>query len=120
MNRARLRAAALICLLLLPLVFLSCANTGDVLPGRWETKFENKELGSLSMVYHFTEEGEIFIQQKQGYTIPFCIPLGTWAARGDRVTISSDGGENTFTFSVNGDELTLSEEGGETMVFHRI
>lgn len=120
MKQVRLRVAALFCILILPLVFFSCAGHGESLYGRWETEAVDEELGTLSMVYHFTEDGEIFIEQKQGDTIPFSIPFGTWSARGDSVTIRSDGEEKTFTFSVDKDELTLSGEGEKSLVFHRI
>ncbi len=120
MKRTHWYAFALICLLLLPLVFLSCATPATELFGRWETEVVDEELGSLSMVYHFTEEGEIFIEQKQGDTIPFSIPFGTWVVRGNRVTICSDGEEKTFTFSVNGQQMILTGEDEKELVFHRI
>ena len=120
MKQVRSYAFVLICLLILPLALSSCAGNGERLYGRWETRAVDEELGTFSMVYHFTEDGEIFIEQKQGDTIPFSIPFGTWSARGDRVTIRSDGEEKTFTFSVDKDELTLSGEGEDSLVFHRI
>ncbi|MBQ3074489.1 MAG: hypothetical protein IJC26_00340 [Clostridia bacterium] len=121
MKQVKLRVFAFCCLLLLPLVFLSCEK-GDAsaLLGRWETTGTDEELGNYSMVYHFTEDGEIFIEQKQGDTIPFSIPFGTWEVQGKEVTIISDGTQRTFTFSVQGSELTLSGEGEESLIFHRI
>lgn len=121
MKRNRLRLLAFCMLLILPLCMLSCGgNEGKELLGRWETQIEDEELGKLSMVYHFTEDGEIFIEQKQGDAIPFSIPFGTWRVEGDRVTIESDGKEETFTFSVQGSKLTLSDPDEESMFFHRI
>jgi len=122
MKRVCLQALALCFLLLLPFVILSCdRETGKTeLLGRWETEMVDEELGNFSMVYHFTENGEIFIEQKQGDTIPFSIPFGTYRVEGNRVTIESDGTEDTFTFSVKEDELTLIREGEESLVFYRI
>ncbi len=121
MKKILLRAVALCLLLPLVLTLLSCGQSGGKeLFGRWETEMTDEELGKFSMVYHFTEEGEIFVEQKQGDAIPFSIPFGTWSVKGDRVTIESDGVEKTFTFSVQGSELTLRGEGEESTVFHRI
>ncbi len=121
MKRASLRLRMLCFLLILPLMLLSCGqNEGKELLGRWETRIEDQELGTLSMVYHFTEDGEIFIEQKQGDAIPFSIPFGSFQVSGDTVTIESDGKAETYTFSVEGSELTLSAKGQEGMVFHRI
>ena len=121
MKKILLRTIALCLLLPLSFAFLSCnQKEGTELFGRWETKMSDEELGTFSMVYHFTEEGEIFVEQKQGDAIPFSIPFGTWSVKGEQVTIESDGTTRTFTFSVRGPELTLSGEGMEDTVFHRI
>lgn len=120
MKRVSVSVLILVFLLTVPFMLFSCSEDGDDLIGRWETEMADEELGSFAMVYHFTEEGEIFIEQKQGDTIPFSIPFGTWKAKGDRLTIKSDGEEQTFTFSVSETELTLSQKGEETLVFHRI
>lgn len=121
MKKVLFRTAVLCLLLPIVLVLLSCSqNDGKELFGRWETEMTDEELGKFSIVYHFTEDGEIFVEQKQGDAIPFSIPFGTWSAKGDRVTIESDGTTKTFTFSVRGAELTLRGEGEESTVFHRI
>ena len=121
MKRIVLRMLLLCILLSLPFVLLSCAQTeGEALLGRWETEMEDEELGKFTIVYHFTEDGEIFVEQKQGDAIPFSIPFGTWSVKGSEVTIKSDGTEKTFSFSIQGSELTLSGEGEETLVFQRI
>lgn len=121
MKRIVLRLLLLSLLFSLPFALLSCGQTeGEELIGRWETEMEDEELGTFSIVYHFTEEGEIFVEQKQGDAIPFSIPFGTWSATGNELTIESDGTEKTFSYSVQGSELTLSEEGEESTVFHRI
>lgn len=121
MKRILLRALALCLLLALPFALLSCSrNEGKELYGRWETEMTDEELGTFSIVYHFTEDGEILVEQKQGDAIPFSIPFGTWVAKGNEVTIKSDGTEKTFAFSVRGSELTLSAEGEDSAVFRRI
>ena len=115
---------ALLCLLLALTMILPLASCGrdegKALLGRWETELSDEELGTFSMVYRFTEKGEIFVEQKQGDTIPFSIPFGTWSVKGDRVTIESEGSSKTFSFSLHGSELTLLGEGEERTVFHRI
>lgn len=121
MKRIFLQATVICLLLSLPLVLLSCNQTeGKELLGRWETEMEDEELGKFSIVYHFTEDGEIFVEQKQGDAIPFSIPFGTWFVKGNEVTIESDGTEKTFTFSVQGSELVLNGEDEESTVFQRI
>ena len=70
--------SAVLCLclvLILPFLF-SCTRADSDLIGRWETEIVDEELGKFSMVYHFTEEGEIFLEQKKGAEIPFSIPFG--------------------------------------------
>ncbi|MBE6712075.1 MAG: hypothetical protein E7580_01000 [Ruminococcaceae bacterium] len=117
----RVSCLVLALVLLLPFAFLSCSNADHkALVGRWETEGSDEELGTYSMVYHFTEEGEIFVEQKQGDDIPFSIPFGSWYAEGNRLTIKSDGTEKTFTFSVSDSKLTLSKKGEESLIFHRI
>ena len=121
MKRGAVRGVLLCLFVLLALILLACQSASAAsLCGRWETELNDRELGTLSMVYHFTEDGEIFIEQKQGDTIPFSIPFGSYSVDGNRVTIESDGTEETFTFSVQGSELTLSREGEESLIFHRI
>ena len=121
MKRIFLWAMVLCLLLFTCFSLLSCVkNEGEELFGRWETEMVDDELGKFSIVYHFTEEGEIFVEQKQGDAIPFSIPFGTWLVKGDKLTIESDGTEKTFSFSVQGSELTLSGEGEENAVFRRV
>ncbi len=121
MKRILLCVITLCILLSLPFVFLACGKAdGTELFGRWETEMVDEELGRFSIVYHFTEQGEIFIEQKQGDAIPFSIPFGTWTAKGNTVTIESDGTEETFTFSVQGTELLLSQGEKANLVFRRI
>ena len=121
MKQSTVRSLVLCLLLLLPFAFFSCENSEEKkLLGRWETQGKDEELGTFSMVYHFAEDGEIFIEQKQGDAIPFSIPFGTWTATKNRVTIESDGEKNDFTFSVKENELILSREGEENLIFHRI
>lgn len=121
MKRIFMGALTLCLLFSLILPLASCGrDEGEALLGRWETELSDEELGTFSMVYRFTEKGEIFVEQKQGDTIPFSIPFGTWSVKGDRVTIESEGSSKTFTFSLHGSELTLLGEGEERTVFHRI
>ena len=121
MKRIVLRILLLCLLLSFPFVLLACGQTEETaLLGRWETEMEDEELGRFSIVYNFTEDGEIFVEQKQGDAIPFSIPFGTWSVKGNKVTIESDGTKKTFSFSVRGSELTLLGEGDETAVFQRI
>lgn len=115
------RAVALFfCALSFSLLLLSCSGKQPALVGRWETQIEDEEIGKLSMVYHFTEEGEIFLEQKKGAEIPFSIPFGTYQIDGKRVTVQSDGKEISFTFSVSENRLTLSDEDQNKVVFQRI
>lgn len=119
MKRTTCLLLALICLL--PAVFLSCsAEDGEVLVGRWETETTDEELGTFSIVYNFTDDGKIYVEQEQGDTIPFSIPFGNWWVENDKLTIKSGKEENTFTFSVKGSALTLVPEEGETLVFQRL
>lgn len=111
-------AAILLCFLLL-VSFASCASVPEVV-GRWEITIEDEELGSVLMVYHFTEEGEINLEQRDGDQIPFSIPFGTFVVDGDEITVFSDGKSSVYTFSVTNDTLIFSSEGEEDLVFHRV
>ena len=108
-----------LCIVLLAL-FVSCASHRSAVAGRWETRIEDEELGTISMVYHFTEDGEIFLEQKKDDTIPFSIPFGTFFVKGEQLTIESDGVQKVYTFSVKEGTLTLSEEGQPDLVFTQI
>lgn len=99
--------------------FASCASEPDVV-GRWEITIEDEELGSVLMVYHFTEEGKINLEQKDGDQIPFSIPFGTYVTDGAALTIFSDGESSVYTFSVTEETLILSCEGEEDLVFRRV
>ena len=72
------------------------------------------------MVYHFTEEGEIYLEQKKGDVIPFSIPFGTFRVKGEKLLMESDGVESEYTFSVSDATLTLSQEGEEDVVFRKV
>ena len=98
---------------------VSCA-AGASPEGRWEITIEDEELGEVRMVYHFTDDGKINLEQKKGDEIPFSIPFGTYFVKGEQLTIESDGVRKVYTFSVEGGELTLSEEGQKDLVFTRI
>ncbi len=113
--------SAVLCLclvLILPFLF-SCTRADSDLIGRWETEIVDEELGKFSMVYHFTEEGEIFLEQKKGAEIPFSIPFGTFSVNQNKLVVQSDGKETSFTFSVSENELILSDEKKNEIVFHR-
>ena len=115
------RCVTLFCLALLLIlpVITSCTSSHELL-GRWETVIEDEELGKVVMVYHFTEKGEIFLEQKKGDTIPFSIPFGCYSVKGSELVIESDGAKDTFTFSVSSGVLTLSRQGQKDLVFTRV
>ncbi|MBR4288884.1 MAG: hypothetical protein IKT50_05560 [Clostridia bacterium] len=119
MFRRNVRFAVLGALLIVLSFFaLSCGQ--EVKPvGRWQTEISDEELGSLFLVYRFTEEGEIFLEQGGGDEVPFSIPFGTYSVSGEKMTIVSDGETREYTFSVAEDELILSPEGEEDMIFTR-
>lgn len=98
---------------------VSCA-AGASPEGRWEITIEDEELGEVRMVYHFTDDGKINLEQKKGDEIPFSIPFGTYVTDGDCLTIFSDGKESGYTFSVTDSTLTLLQEGEEALVFNRV
>ena len=100
--------------------FTACSSQKDQIVGRWETEIEDEALGNVDMVYHFTEEGSIYLEQREGDTIPFSIPFGTWVLEGEEITISSNGEENRFTFSVSRDTLILKQEGQEDLIFQKV
>ena len=114
------RAAGLIAALFLLFALVSCAGETQEIVGRWETAIEDEDLGTVEMVYHFTEEGEIFLEQKAGDEIPFSIPFGSYEIRDGKLTVSSDGSASVYTFSVTENTLTLSAEGAEDVVFRRV
>ena len=107
-------------LLLFSFAFTSCSDPKDQIVGRWETEIEDEALGNVDMVYHFTKEGSIYLEQREGDTIPFSIPFGTWVLEGDQITISSNGEENRFTFSVSRDTLILKQSGQEDLIFKKV
>lgn len=99
---------------------LSCTKANDPLFGRWEITVEDEELGNFDLVYHFTEEGEVFLEQKDGDAIPFSIPFGTFEQKDDLLTITSDGKVSVYHFLLEEDRLILSAEGEEDLKFHRV
>jgi len=110
---------ALLLLFCIGISLVSCA-AGASPEGRWEITIEDEELGEVRMVYHFTDDGKINLEQKKGDEIPFSIPFGTYVTDGDRLTIFSDGKESGYTFSVTDSTLTLLQEGEEALVFNRV
>ena len=121
MKHCLLRSIALILCAIVFLSFLSaCSREQQDLVGRWETQIEDEEIGKFSMVYHFTENGEIFLEQKKGAEIPFSIPFGTYQAEGTRLTVQSDGKETFFTFTVSEGRLVLADSEKNEVVFERI
>lgn len=99
----------------------SCTSAAQkALIGRWEIQIEDEELGTVAMVYHFTESGQIFLEQREGDKIPFSIPFGTWKIKRKQMTIISDGEENVFSFSISDETLRLSQANGEELVFQRV
>ncbi|MBR3837051.1 MAG: hypothetical protein IKJ74_02805 [Clostridia bacterium] len=110
---------ALLLLFCVGFSLVSCSAAPDPV-GRWEIVIEDEELGEVRMVYHFTSEGEINLEQKKGDEIPFSIPFGTYVTDGEHLTIFSDGKESGYTFSVTDSNLTLLQEGQEALVFNRV
>ena len=100
MSRKRTGIAICIFLFVLIFCFSSCSSAMEQVVGRWETQIQDENLGSLAMVYHFTEEGEIFLEQKQGDQISFSIPFGAFSVSGDQITIESEGSKSVYTFQV--------------------
>ncbi len=110
-----------VCLVALALLFLvACSPSVSPLVGRWETEIEDETLGSMNLVYRFTDDGEVFLEQGEGDEISFSIPFGSYQIRDDQLTISSDGTESVYIFSVTDGQLKLSQSGEETLVFQRL
>lgn len=102
-------------------VFLSsCSGPEAELLGRWETSIDSRDLGKVKMVYHFTREGEIFLEQKQSDEIPFSIPFGTFSVEKEKLVIVSDGVEKEFSYEIKGEKLTLSYPDEPDLVFEKI
>ncbi len=121
MKHTTLKVFALLSLLALLFPFLfSCTSSGAPLVGRWEIEIRDEELGNFSMVYHFSEDGEIYLEQKTGDAVPFSIFFGTWSVKKDQVTIQGDGKKDVFYFSVSENTLTLSRKGEEDLIFRKV
>ncbi len=101
-------------------VLISCSTPGKELVGRWEIDIQDEELGNFSMVYHFKEDGEIYLEQKTEDVVPFSIFFGIWSVEGEKLVIQGDGKKDTFSYSVTDTELTLSREGEETLNFRKV
>ncbi len=106
--------------LLCSLSLFACSSPADGIVGRWETEISDEELGNAMMVYHFTEKGEIYLEQREGDTVPFSIPFGTWELQEGTIRIVSNGEENRFAFSLTENSLTLTPEDGSELVFRRV
>lgn len=119
MKRSLRIFALVLCIATVFCALFSCSSA-DALVGRWEIGLEDEELGRMTVIYHFHEEGKIYLEQRQGDQIPFSIPFGTYSAKGDQLTIESEGDRSVYTFSVNENTLTLSDPAGETLVFRRV
>lgn len=114
-------SAFLLLFALLFVFFASCSTPGEEILGRWETTIESQEYGKVKMVFHFTEEGEIFLEQKQSDEIPFSIPFGTFCvAEKGKVLIVSDEVEKEFSYKIEGEKLTLSYPDEPDLVFEKI
>lgn len=113
------RTALLLTLLLLALFCLSC-TASPALVGRWQTEVEDEELGKILLVYHFTEENEIFLEQKNGDEIPFSIFFGTYHVQGDTIVIDDKNSTTQFTFSVDQNHLSFFLDGKRQMIFERV
>lgn len=113
--------AVLLAVMLLCSAFLfSCSSPADRIVGRWETEISDEKLGNARMVYHFTEKGEIYLEQREGDTVPFSIPFGTWEWEDGKIRIVSNGEENRFAFSLTENCLTLTPEDGPELVFQKV
>lgn len=120
MKKSAVLSALLLMFALLFVVLSSCADPAKDLLGRWETTIEAKDLGKVKMVYHFTDKGEIFLEQKDSDTIPFSIPFGTFSVKKDQLAIVSDSVEKVFTYQVKGEKLTLSFPEEPDLIFEKI
>ena len=120
MKKYAIFLAVFLCLALSLALFSSCSDPEAALYGRWETTIEDEELGKVQMVYHFTKEGEIFLEQKNGDAIPFSIPFGTYSAEKDVIKIVSEGVEKEFSYKISGEILTLSHPDEADLVFYKI
>ncbi len=113
-----------LCLLALSVLILfcalSCSSPEKVLSGRWEILLEDEELGSFSLVWNFTKDGEIYLEQAAEADPSFSIPFGTFQVEGQEITIESEGKRSVYTFSVNDASLILSQEGEKSLEFHRV
>lgn len=120
MLRRKAFVAALLASALVLSLFLSSCTGGEKPVGRWQTEILDEELGSVSLVYRFTEEGEIFLEQGDGDEVPFSIPFGIFSVSGEKMTIVSDGVTKEYTFSVTEEKLILSSDGDEDMIFAKV
>lgn len=116
----KITCAVLLLLVLLPCLFSCVSDQQREVVGRWETVAEDAELGKVSVVYHFTKQNEIFLEQNNGDQIPFSIPFGTYQIKGETIIINSDDLENVYTFSVSDQTLILYQEGEQPMELTRI
>lgn len=105
---------------LLFIALTSCSAPTKELVGRWEIDIEDEEIGTFSMVYHFSEEGKIYLEQKTDDVVPFSIFFGNWSVEDEKIVIQSDGKENTFSYSVTDSTLTLSRKGEEDLCFRKV
>jgi len=116
----RFRFFAILLALLSLLAFSSCSSLDQKLIGRWETRLVDEDLGEMTIVYRFTEEGEIYLEQRQGDEIPFSILFGTYLTEKEKLIIESDGSESVYRYSVSDGELVLLQEGEDAIRFHRV
>ena len=118
----RTSVLVLCALMLLGLCLSSCSEL-DAHPilGRWEILVENEAVGgTVPLVYHFKEDGGLYLEQREGDEITFSLAAGTFEIEGDRITLSMDGSYDTFAFSVTESRLILSREGEEDLIFSRV
>lgn len=117
-NRQR-RFALFLVFLLLAVSLASCSRMDEVL-GRWEIRIDDEDLGSVMIIYRFTEEGEIYLEQQQGDEIPFSLYFGSFSVDGDYLTIQAEGERQQYLFTVTDTTLILAAEGEEDLVFWRV
>ncbi|MBQ4037872.1 MAG: hypothetical protein IJC84_07100 [Clostridia bacterium] len=118
----RTSVLVLCALMLLSLVLSSCNGLeGHPILGRWEILVENEAVGgSVPLVYHFKEDGGLYLEQREGDEITFSLHAGSFEVKGDSITLSMEDSYDTFTFSVTESRLILSRDGQEDLIFSRV
>lgn len=97
-------------LLLFSLLFclVSCGKNENPLIGRWQsTDFSAEVEGKVTLVYHFTEEGRLFLEAADDASSFSPVLFGSYSVENDTLRIESEEQSLEYRYEILEDRLIL-------------